>query len=203
MTITWLGHSCFCVESDGYRIVLDPYYVETYPALHTTAHEALCSHGHRDHSYMDAVTLLPKKDSPFAIEKVETFHDEKQGTLRGANTIHILGAEGLRIAHCGDLGHELNAEQVDKLKNCDALLIPVGGYYTIDADTAKRIVDAVQPRVVVPMHYRFGAHGYDVIATVEPFLAQFAPERVQRLGGNSFVLTKDTVRGVIVPQFAE
>jgi len=204
MTVTWLGHSCFCIESGGYRIVLDPYYVETYPTLHTTAHEVLCSHGHRDHSFLDAVTLLDNgTKSPFTVEKVETFHDEKQGTLRGTNTIHILRAEGLRIAHCGDLGHELSAEQAAKLKDCDALLIPVGGYYTIDADTAKRIVNALQPRAVVPMHYRFGAHGYDVLATVEPFLAQFAPERVQHLGGSSFTLTKDTPSGVIVPEFTE
>jgi len=57
MNITWLGHSCFVVESAGWRVVLDPYYVETYPALHIEADEALCSHGHRDHAFLEAVTL--------------------------------------------------------------------------------------------------------------------------------------------------
>lgn len=51
MNIIWLGHSCFVVESAGWRVVLDPYYVETYPALHIEADEALCSHGHRDHAF--------------------------------------------------------------------------------------------------------------------------------------------------------
>ena len=55
MNITWLGHSCFVVESAGWRVVLDPYYVETYPALHIEADEALCSHGHRDHTFLEAV----------------------------------------------------------------------------------------------------------------------------------------------------
>ena len=66
MNIIWLGHSCFVVESAGWRVVLDPYYVETYPALHIEADEALCSHGHRDHAFLEAVTLSgrDKSESP-------------------------------------------------------------------------------------------------------------------------------------------
>ena len=60
MKLTWLGHSCFAVESGGYRVVLDPYYVESYPPLHTSANEVLCSHHHRDHDYVDAVELTPR-----------------------------------------------------------------------------------------------------------------------------------------------
>ena len=67
-------------------------------------------------------------------------------------------------------GHELSGEQLAPLRGCDTLLIPVGGFYTIDAETAKRVADAIAPRVIVPMHYRHGSHGYDVIATVEDFL---------------------------------
>ena len=143
MNITWLGHSCFLIESAGWRIVLDPYYVETYPALHVDADETLCSHSHRDHAFLEAVTLSGRNraESPFTVETVSTFHDEKGGALRGENTIHILRAEGLTLVHCGDLGHELSEEQLKKIKGCDALLIPVGGYYTIDAfpaDAARR-----------------------------------------------------------------
>lgn len=202
MTVTWLGHSCFCVESDGYRIVLDPYTVESYPPLSVSAHEILCSHGHRDHNFAEAVTILPTgRENPFAVEKIAAFHDEKDGALRGGNTMHVLRAGGLTLVHCGDLGHELDEKQLAAIRNCDALLIPVGGYYTVDAHTAKRIVDAVQPRVTVPMHYRFGAHGYDVIATLEPFTEQFAVEKVQYLAGNSFALSEDAPAGVIIPKF--
>ena len=127
MNITWLGHSCFVVESAGWRIVLDPYYVETYPALHIEADEVLCSHGHRDHAFLEAVTLSgrDKSESPFTVETVSTFHDDKGGTLRGENTIHILRAEGVTLVHCGDLGHELSEKQLAAVKGCDALLIPV------------------------------------------------------------------------------
>ena len=110
MNIIWLGHSCFVVESAGWRVVLDPYYVETYPALHIEADEALCSHGHCDHAFLEAVTLSgrDKSESPFTVETVSTFHDDKKGSLRGENAIHILRAEGMTVVHCGDLGHELN-----------------------------------------------------------------------------------------------
>ena len=205
MNITWLGHSCFVVESAGWRIVLDPYYVETYPALHVSADEALCSHGHRDHAFLEAVTLSgrEKPESPFTVETVSTFHDEVQGAKRGQNTMHILRAEGLTLVHCGDLGHELNETQLAAVRGCDALLLPLGGYYTIDAQTAKRVADAIAPRVIVPMHYRFGAHGYPEIGTLDEFLALCDEKRVHRLAGNSFTLTKDAPAGVIVPQFAE
>ena len=205
MNITWLGHSCFLVESGGWRIVLDPYYVETYPALHVDADEVLCSHSHRDHAFLEAVTLSGRRcaESPFAVETISTFHDEKGGALRGENTIHILRAEGLTVVHCGDLGHELSEEPLEKIRGCDALLIPVGGYYTIDAATAKRVADAAAPRVLVPMHYRFGAHGYPEIGTLEDFLALCDAASVQRLETNGFTLTKEAPSGVVAPRFAE
>ncbi len=205
MNITWLGHSCFLVESGGWRIVLDPYYVETYPALHVEADEALCSHGHRDHAFLEAVMLSGRDrlESPFTVETVATFHDDKQGALRGENTIHILRAEGSTVVHCGDLGHELSEDQLAAVKGCDALLIPVGGYYTIDAKTAKKVADTIAPRVLVPMHYRFGARGYPEIGTLDEFLALCEAKDIRRLDGNSFELTKAAPAGVIVPRFAE
>ena len=162
MKLTLLGHSCFAVESGGYRVVLDPYYVESYPPLHTSANEVLCSHHHRDHDFVEAVELTPRGGSPFTVETVQAFHDDH---------------------------------------GCDTLLIPVGGFYTIDAETAKRVADAIAPRVIVPMHYRHGSHGYDVIATVEDFLRLYPADEVHCLDGSSFELTPDAPRGVIVPKF--
>ena len=109
--------------------------------------------------------------------------------------------EGLRVVHLGDLGHELSGEQLAPLRGCDTLLIPVGGFYTIDAETARRVADAIAPRVIVPMHYRHGSHGYDVIATVEDFLRLYPADEVHCLDGSSFELTPDAPRGVIVPKF--
>ena len=172
MKITWLGHSCFTVESQGYRIVLDPYKDGSVPGLAPVREEAdqvLCSHGHNDHHGIECVSLRQGRPSPFTVEAIDTWHDDKQGALRGSNTIHILSDGLCRVAHLGDLGCDLTPEQKDKLRHLTALLIPVGGHFTIDAAQAKRLADELSPTVVVPMHYRREGVGYDVIGTVEQF----------------------------------
>ena len=105
------------------------------------------------------------------MDEIATFHDEVQGAKRGPNVIHIISAEGMRLVHCGDLGCELEPEQLEQLKGADVLLVPVGGFYTIDAAQAKALADAVGARIVVPMHYRGENFGYDVIGTVDQYLA--------------------------------
>lgn len=174
MKITWLGHSCFKAESQGYSIILDPYQdgkVPGYKPVRETANEVLCSHGHGDHCGVENVTLKQGGTSPFTVDTVSTWHDDQQGALRGPDTIHILDDGQCRIAHLGDLGCELTAEQKDKLRGLNALLIPVGGYYTIDAAQASRLADELAPAVVIPMHYRGEGFGYDVIGTLDQFTA--------------------------------
>lgn len=174
MTLTWLGHSCFLAESQGFRLILDPYEpgsVPGYQPISAQADQVLCSHEHRDHHGVDQVTLRQGEVSPFTVETISTWHDDQQGALRGPNTIHILDDGQCRIAHLGDLGCQLTAAQKDQLKGLDALLIPVGGYYTIDASQGKALADELKPRVVIPMHYRGEGFGYDVIGPLEAFTA--------------------------------
>ena len=200
MKITWHGHSCFCVESAGYRIVLDPYLsVRGYAPLHVTANEVLCSHEHFDHNCRDAVTLEESGPSPFTVETVAACHDDQGGKLRGRNTVHILRAEGLTVVHLGDLGHQLTAEQAEKLRGCDVLLLPVGGTYTVDATGARQVAEAVAPRIIVPMHYRRGAIGFDNIGALEDFLALFPAEQVHLLKENTFDPAE--FRGIVVPTY--
>ena len=121
MKLIWNGHACFTLESEDYRIVLDPYTLEVYPPLSVEADEALCSHGHRDHCHTEAVTFRTDGKSPFAVRKLATFHDGEKGALRGENTVHIIDGEGMRIVHCGDLGHLLSGEQLAALLGKRAL----------------------------------------------------------------------------------
>ena len=199
MKLTWLGHACFLVEQDGYRIVLDPYVeVVGHTDVRTEAHEVLCSHQHFDHNAVDGVTLLPKRTSPFVVRTVESFHDDQEGALRGTNTIHILSAGDVTVAHLGDLGHPLSEDQVKAIGQVDGLLIPIGGTYTVDAVGAKQICEAIRPQWVIPMHYRQGTFGFPVLLTAEEFVKLW-PE-VTRLDGVELEVTPD-MRGVFLPRF--
>ena len=170
--ITWHGHSCYSVTADDYTIVLDPFAdgsVPGLPNLDLHANSVLCSHQHSDHGCTDVVTVTEKENSPFLVSVIDTFHDDAEGSKRGPNKIHVLEAHGMRIVHFGDLGCMLTDEQAALLKQADVLMIPVGGFYTIDAVQAKEIVSALEPKVVIPMHYRSDTFGYDVIGRLEEF----------------------------------
>ena len=201
MKLTWLGHSCFLLEQDGYRLVTDPYTgVEGYPPLSVSAHAVCCSHHHFDHDAVDAVTALPPVKSPFTVREVETCHDEKGGALRGSNTVRVFTAGGVSVAHLGDLGHQLTAAQLDAIGSVDAVLVPVGGVYTVDAAGAKAVCDALHPRCVIPMHYHHAPYGLPNVAGVEDFLRLWPVGTIHRLSGPSFEVTAETM-GVLVPAF--
>ena len=177
VTITWHGHSCFTVSADGYSIVLDPFApgsVPGYPDIDLTANEVLCSHGHGDHNYTDGVKLVKSSaKSPFTVTSLDTFHDDKKGTQRGTDIIRILEPDGIRVAHLGDLGCMPEPEQIEALKGLDALMIPVGGFYTIDAAQARELVDLLKPRIVIPMHFSSSDFGYPVIGPLSEFTKYF------------------------------
>ena len=203
LTITWHGHSCFSVSAGGYTLVLDPYdeSVDGYAPLHLTANEILCSHGHHDHAWLPAVTLQTSSDSPFQVRAVRTWHDDCHGSKRGENLVHVIRAFGKTLVHCGDLGHLLTWEQKEQIGPCDVLMIPVGGFYTIDAAQARKVADQLSARVVLPMHYRFGECGLPVIGEVDAFLSLAGEYPVIRYPGNSLVLDDDTPKQIAVLQY--
>lgn len=192
MNLIWNGHSCFTLETAEGSVVFDPYRDGSVPGLspiRLTADLVLCSHDHRDHGARELVGLTGRTPS-FSVETISTFHDPEAGALRGPDTIHIVAAEGMRLAHLGDLGCALSREQLDRLRGLDVLMIPVGGYYTIDASQAQELVEELKPRIVVPMHYRSDTFGYEVIARLEDFLALRSD--VVRYPGSALEITPHT-----------
>lgn len=178
MKITWIGHSCFKLEKDGYSLLIDPYSTGSVPGylpVNMEANEVLCSHEHRDHHGIAEVRILPSETaSPFHIQKLESFHDEAMGAKRGRNEILIVSDGTDKLAHLGDLGCELTESQLFKLQNLSCLLIPVGGCYTIDGKQAAELVRKLKPHMVIPMHYRDeeAGFGYEEISTIEDFLKE-------------------------------
>jgi len=191
--IKYFGHACFTLRCGGYVLALDPYdpSVPGYPPLCLTANNTLCSHGHHDHNYLRAVTMpLNEVPCPFEIEKISTFHDEKGGAFRGENTIHVITAEGLRIAHFGDLGHELDDDTLSRLGKLDLALIPIGGTYTIDIEGAVKLISRINARVVIPMHYRTDTAGYEVLMHIKDFMPLVKNVKIYEDG--NFTLATDT-----------
>ena len=165
MFIQHLGHAEFLIENEnGVRIVTDPYDASCgYPLRKTAADAVLVSHHHHDHNAVENVTGKPRiidKDGVFRPEPdvkvtaVRGFHDDAGGSKRGETLLFLIETEGLRIVHLGDLGCLLNQEQLAVLKNPDVLMIPVGGFYTIDAETAKQTAEQLNARMILPMHYK-------------------------------------------------
>lgn len=198
--LNWLGHSCFRVQAHGFTIVLDPFAPGSVPGYRDIDEKAdliLCSHDHHDHNYREAVTLItPQKENPFTITTLSSFHDDQEGAQRGSNTITILECDSVRVAHMGDIGCMPGALALEKLSGVDALLLPVGGYYTVGPKEAKVIADAVSPRAVIPMHYRSDRFGYDVIGPVNEFLKLY--DSYKTLDGSSVEITPDGPSGVVV-----
>lgn len=193
--IIWRGHSCFELRSSQASVVIDPYLqVPGYGLLDLEADLVLVSHEHDDHNARNRVRLTGREPA-VEVEVIDTFHDPQGGKLRGPNKIHVVSLAGKRIAHLGDLGHELSQEELARLQNLDVILIPVGGHYTIDAGQAAALVKAVTPAIIVPMHYREGTAGWDVTSGVQPFLDHF--EQVTFHNRASFVVD-ETEPGVLV-----
>ncbi len=199
MTITWLGHSSFLLESGGFRALLDPYHeVQGLPDVEAEADAVYCSHDHFDHAWTENVRLTSGRENPFTVREIATFHDGQGGALRGANIVRTFTAGGLTVAHLGDLGHPLSDAQLAEIGHCDAVLIPVGGFYTIDAAQAKQAADAIGAGVVIPMHYRKGPVGFDVLGTLEDFTGLYPEEQVREYPANTLTLTADMPRQVAV-----
>ena len=161
------------------RIVTDPYDSTCgYPVEPMQADVVLVSHGHHDHNAVDTIPGAPRVidqtgeydlGDGVTVTVVEAFHDEAQGTKRGKTLMFRIHAEGVSAVHLGDLGHLPTPEQCMLLGHADVLMIPVGGFFTIDASTARETAKLLQARVVLPMHYKTHANADWPIATVEEF----------------------------------
>ncbi len=188
--IEFIGHSCFRIKGKEATLVVDPYNPEKtgFKLSKLDADIVLMSHQHDDHNYAEGIggehfdieTAGEYEIKDVHIEGIPTFHDESRGSERGQNIMYQISIDGFNILHAGDLGHELNQETLEKLAEVDVLLIPVGGTYTIDAQTAAKVISSIEPSIVIPMHYQTkGLTGLSKqLEPLEPFLDEMGIEKV-------------------------
>lgn len=212
MKIKWLGHASFLITSDtGTKIITDPYTPGmgiSYGEIKESADIVLVSHGHGDHNNVAAVKGNPevvkeagsKTVKGIATKGIATHHDASGGSQRGSNIIFCFTVDGMRLCHLGDLGHPLTDAQAAEIGAVDILLIPVGGFFTIDAAVATQVCEKLKPKVVIPMHYKTAKCGYP-IAAVDDFLK--GRKDVTKPDKSEVELKKDKLApGTIVPQHA-
>ncbi len=125
-----------------------------------------------------------------SIVGVGTFHDNKRGKDRGINTIFMITIEGVTVCHCGDLGHELTDEQLELIENVDILMVPVGGFYTIDSADALKVINQIEPKVVIPMHYKLNESEIGKkLAGIDVFMHAYGKKSLEAV--NKYSITKD------------
>jgi len=212
MIITWQGHSCFKIQdktgTEGLTLVTDPFDKAT--GLKVPNFEAdivTVSHDHHDHNNVKAL-----RGNPYVVESageydvkgvmiegVESFHDDKQGAERGNNIIYRIEMDDITVAHLGDLAHVLDNKQLEKLVGTDILLIPVGGKYTLDAKKAVEVISQIEPRIVIPMHYKTKDLKID-LDEVDKFIKEMGvePTREDKLKINKKDLPQEDMELVIL-----
>ena len=164
MEVTWLGQSCFKIQGKETTIVIDPYDPKIGLKLpkKLIADLLLITHDHFDHNYKKGVTgnyYLIDTPGEYEIKGalitgLQLFHDKKQGQERGTTTAYIIELDGIKICHLGDIGQDLSEDEIDKIGDIDIMMIPVGGNFTINSEEAARIIGEIEPKIVVPMHYK-------------------------------------------------
>ena len=200
MNIKWLGHSSFLIENTkGITIITDPF-DETlgYKQQKIKANIVTVSHEHFDHNFVRGVRGRPvvfkgsvKREShKMEFRGISTYHDSVFGAQRGQNTVFTIKVDNMKLCHLGDLGHILNADQLNEIGNIDILFVPVGGFYTIDTEQANQIIKDIQPKITIPMHYKTEAIKFS-IDSVDIFIN--GKKNVKILDSNEYFISKETL----------
>jgi L-ascorbate metabolism protein UlaG (beta-lactamase superfamily) len=184
MKIKMYGHAAFLITSDqGLKIIIDPYEPGafggqlSYGKIKDQAEIVITSHDHADHNYTKDIPGTPqvikgsgsKTIKGISIKGISTYHDPTKGSERGTNTIFTIKLGNVQLCHLGDLGHLLSDKDLAEIGPVDILLIPVGGFFTIDAKEATQVAEQIKPKILIPMHFKTEKCGFP-ISPVEDFL---------------------------------
>ena len=186
MDLVWLGHSSFRLHSEGMVVVTDPFpeslglRMDGRPAAVVTV-----SNTHPNHSAAAVVAGGPRVFS--APGEYEYNGVMVRGVMtplpegvphEQRNVAYTIELDGVSVCHLGDLTRPMTTRQLDDLKPVDVVLMPAGGHCTVSMDHALQVVQDLDPRIVVPMHFGHGQEGVPLDG-VEPFLRRLSVDEAQ------------------------
>jgi L-ascorbate metabolism protein UlaG (beta-lactamase superfamily) len=198
--IQYFGHNFFQLTTrHGTRIVMDPLVPGRYATPHVTPHVVTVGREHPNHNYVQLAQGNPlilrglaqhgaewnrisTRVREVFIFNVPIYQNGVAGALKGAAFVFDL--DTLCIAHLGDLSHPLTPEQLHQIGHVDVALIPISGTYTMGPDTAREVLQQLNPRLAIPMHYR------DNLALVEAFVQGLA---TRRLDSDTLLVSKSSL----------
>jgi L-ascorbate metabolism protein UlaG (beta-lactamase superfamily) len=200
MIIKWFGHSCFLIETNGTRILTDPFAASVgYPVNFPEVDLVTVSHEHSDHNAVENVKnyklvlkgAVNKEVNGIKFKGIPYFHDEAKGKKRGEITIFKIDSEKLSLVHLGDLGTVLTANEIKEIGTVNILLIPVGSVFTIGPEEAWYVINQLKPNIIIPMHYKTKYLKFDLLG-VDQFLKGKSFEEKDSLNINQGVLPEQT-----------
>ena len=191
MTITWFGQSCFRIEAKEGSMLIDPFSPDIGlkpPKIKDDI--VLVTHEHYDHNNIEGAgpeAFIIKNPGEYekngiAVLGIHSYHDKSEGKERGSNTIYVIKAEDMTVCHLGDLGQEkLDEKQVEEIGDVDILMLPVGGSYTINYKEALEVISQIEPKIVIPMHYKVKDLNIE-IESADKFVKELGltPEKVDK-----------------------
>ena len=202
MRIRWHGHACFEFVGSKNSVIIDPHdgkSIGIRPPI-SNADIVLVSHDHFDHNAIrmiknehSALFALPGKHEikGTIFEGLPSFHDDQKGALRGSNVMYKFKMDGITVCHCGDLGDIPSEEVLKAIMKVDILLVPVGEVFTVMISKLKDFIRKVEPKIVVPMHYRVGGITLP-LKPIDDFLDGIPKDNILYVG-NEVELSADEV----------
>lgn len=206
MDINWLGLSCFRIRGSQAVIITDPFPPESgYTLGKQTADIVTISHAHVSHSYVQGVSGPPRvvkgpgeyEISGVLVLGLTTYHDAVKGQSRGKNIIYVFEVDGVTICHLGDIGHVIDDKSLEDMGKVDILMLPVGGVTTITAAMAAETIRKIEPKIVLPMHYKTPGSKLE-LDPVDAFLKEMAqpvtePKPKLNVNKNNLPLTMQVI----------
>ena len=194
MKITWYGQACFAIEnSEGIRIYTDPYDPEKagFKQFRDPADIVIKSSSNDD--FHDNDHLVPKLAGAKVIDALELALNGTDITTHGIgfsaieamehldhpsghpdqNAMYRFAIDAIEVGHMGDMGNDFSEEQLGFFKNVDILLSHAGGFPVITLDELERIIGIVQPKLVIPMHFRTLCYKPQEMLFISEFLKLF------------------------------